>query len=209
MELGILLVDDHVIVRQGLKMLLEREKFTVIAEASEGNEAVRLAARHQPAVAVLDLSMPALNGIDACREIVRVSPATKVIVLTVHTEEEYLWQALGAGAKGYLLKSAAGTALSTAIREVLQGNVYLGPGIAKPLVQAFLAQETERDPLSTRERQVVQLVAEGISSKEVAARLGISTKTAESHRNRIMQKLGIHDVAGLVRYAIRKGIIEP
>ncbi len=206
--LGILLTEDHAIVREALRALLEREGFTIVAEACNGQEAVRLAEQTQPDVAILDLSMPVLNGVDACREVIRVSPHTKVIVLTVHTEEPYVLEALRAGARGYAVKNRSAAGLITAIREVLEGGIYLSPGIAKTVVQAFLADSTTKDSLSTRERQVIQLIAEGMATKEVAALLGISVKTAESHRNRIMQKLDIHDTAGLVRYAVRRGLTE-
>jgi len=206
--LRILLADDHVIVREALRALLEREGFSVVAEASDGQEAVRLAQEVQPCLAILDLSMPVLNGFDACREILRVSPQTNVIVLSVHTEEPYVLEALRAGVRGYAIKCRSAAGLITAIREVLEGDIYLSPGIAKTVVQAYLAEKGYKDCLSTRERQVVQLIAEGMATKEVAALLGISVKTAESHRNRIMQKLDIHDTAGMVRYAVRRGLTE-
>jgi len=204
----ILLADDHEIVREGFRALLERAGLNVVAEASDGQEAVRAATEHAPDVAILDISMPLLTGCDACREITRVSPKTKVIILTVHIEEPFVIESLKAGAMGYVLKSRGATGLLEAIRVVLNDQVYLSPGIVKPVVQAFVAETAIEDPLSARERQVVQLIAEGLATKEVAALLQISIKTAESHRNRIMQKLDIHGTAGMVRYAIRRGLAE-
>ncbi len=206
----ILLADDHVIVRQGLKSLLEKEGLRIIAEASDGREAVRLAAEQKPDVAVLDLSMPLLNGVDAGREILQSLPRTRVILLTMHSEDRYVLEALRAGVTGYVLKSRAAAGLIEAINEVMKGNIYLSPGVSRAVVTAFLGKsELPTDPLTPRERQVLQLIAEGKATKEVAAVLGLSVKTAESHRARIMEKLGIHDTAGLVRYAIRQGLIQP
>jgi len=205
---GILLADDHhQIVREGFRALLERAELNVIAEASNGREALQAATEFQPGIAILDISMPVLNGCDAYRELARVSPKTKVIILTVHTEEPFVLESLRAGAKGYVLKNRGASGLIEAIRVVSNGEVYLSPGIAKSVIQTFLG-ESVVDELSSRERQVVQLIAEGMATKEVAALLEISVKTAESHRNRIMQKLNIHDTAGVVRYAVRRGLTE-
>lgn len=206
----ILLADDHVIVRQGLRALLEKENFTVVGEASDGREAVRIAADTRPDVCVLDLSMPMLNGVDAAREILQMAPRGKVVLLTMHGEDRYVLEALRAGVTGYVLKSRAAAGLTEAIHEVSRGNIYLSPGVSRAVVAAYLGKvEMPRDPLTARERQVLQLIAEGKATKEVAAVLGLSVKTAESHRARIMEKLDIHDTAGLVRYAIRQGLIEP
>jgi two-component system, NarL family, response regulator NreC len=206
----ILLADDHVVVRQGLKALLEREGFEVVGEASDGHEAVQLAKDRSPDVAVLDLSMPLLNGIDAAREVCQASPRTKTILLTIHTEDPYVVQALRAGVRGYVVKNQAAADLVQAIREVLRGAVYLSPGISRTVVDAYLAKtDLPPDPLTAREREVLQLVAEGKTTKEIAQLLGVSAKTAESHRTRIMQKLNIHETAGLVRYAVRQGLIQP
>jgi two-component system, NarL family, response regulator NreC len=209
MPVRILLADDHVIVRQGLRSILEEEGFQIVAEASNGQEAVRLAGKFFPEVAVLDVGMPLLNGIDAATEIKKVSPRTQTILLTMHNESHYVLNSLRAGVRGYLLKERAAEDLVKAISEVGRGEIYLSPSISRKVVEAYLTSaEMNPDPLSDRERQVLQLVAEGKTSKEVAAILGISVKTAESHRNHIMDKLNIHDVAGLVRYAIRNGLIE-
>jgi DNA-binding NarL/FixJ family response regulator len=209
MPTRILLADDHAIVRNSLKVLLEREGFQVVGEAADGQEASRLAAKLNPDVAVLDISMPLLNGLDATRDLRQSSPKTKSILLTMHREEEYVMGALRAGAKGYVLKSQAATDLIQAIHQVCRGEVYLSPGVSRAVVEAFLSKsDLPSEPLSPRERQVLQLIGEGKSSKEIASLLGISVKTAESHRARLMQKLDIHEIAGLVRYAIRKGLIQ-
>jgi len=208
--LRILLAEDHLMVRQGLRALLEREGFEVAGEAGDGHQAIRLAQDLRPDVAVLDLAMPLLNGIDAAREILKVSPSTKVILLTVHTEDQYVLEALRARVKGYVLKTQVAEDLVQAIREVLRGSTYLSPGISQAVVEAFLAKtDLPTDPLTLRERQVLQLIAERKSTKEIAGLLGVSVKTVESHRARMMEKLDIHEVAGLVRYAIRRGLVEP
>jgi DNA-binding NarL/FixJ family response regulator len=210
MAIRILLADDHEIVRQGLKALLEQKGFQIVGEASNGHEAVRLAGRCHPDVAVLDLTMPLLNGIDTTRELGKTVPKTPVVLLTMHTEEQYILDALRAGARGYVLKSEAATDLVGAIEEAFRGGSYLSPRVSRAVVQAYLDKSNvPHDPLTDRERQVLQLVAEGKSTKEVAVVLGVSVKTAESHRSRIMEKLDTHGTAGLVRYAIRRGLIEP
>jgi two-component system, NarL family, response regulator NreC len=210
MRIRILLADDHMMVRQGIRALLEREGFEVVAEAMDGREAVRLAEKVKPDVAVLDIAMPLLNGIDAAREIRRVSPRTKTTLLTVHEENQYVVEALRAGVTGYVVKTKAAEDLVKAIREVSLGAVYMSPGVSREAVRAYLdGTEPSTDGLTPREREVLQLVAEGKTTKEVAAVLGISVKTAESHRSRIMEKLDIHETASLVRYAIRLGVIQP
>ncbi|HMC82520.1 MAG TPA: response regulator transcription factor [Candidatus Polarisedimenticolia bacterium] len=209
MSLRILLADDHVIVRQGLRALLDRERLEVVGEASDGREAVRLAMTLRPEVAVLDLAMPLLNGMDAAREILKTDPRTKVILLTMHTEDRYVLEALRAGVSGYVVKTRAAGDLLEAIREVQRGHFYLSPGISRVVIEAFLAKgDPPSDPLTSRERQVLQLIAEGKTTKQAAALLDISVKTAETHRTRIMQKLDIHETAGLVRYAIRLGLTQ-
>jgi DNA-binding NarL/FixJ family response regulator len=210
MSIRVLLVDDHRIIRDGLKAFLEREQFQIVGEASDGHDAIQLAQLSRPDVVVIDLSMPNLNGLDAAQEILRVSPGSKVVTLTMHAEDPYVISALRAGIKGYVLKSQAGSELVQAIREVNRGMTYLSPGISRTVVDACLGKtELPSDRLTLREREVLQLVAEGKTTKEIAKVLGISVKTADSHRTRIMRKLDIHDTAGLVRYAIRLGLIEP
>ena len=210
MPIRIVLADDHVLVRQGLKSLLEREHFQVMAEASDGQDAVRQIETHHPDLAILDISMPTLNGIDAARSLARSAPKTKIILLTQHEEEQYIHEALEAGVKGYVLKNQVANDLIHAIRQVCRGEFYLSPGISRAVMEAYRSKsERPADPLTVRERQVLQLIAEGKSTKDTASVLGISVKTAESHRMRLMQKLNIHETASLVRYAVRRGLIQP
>jgi DNA-binding NarL/FixJ family response regulator len=204
----VLLADDHELVRQGLKLLLEREGFHVVGEVSDGQMALQSVLKVCPDVAIFDIGMPILNGLDAARELRKTSPRTKTILLTRHDEEQYVTEALRAGVKGYVLKNQAATDLVYAVQQVSRGEIYLSPSISRTVAEAFLSKTgLPADPLTSRERQVLQLIGEGRSSKEIATQLGISTKTAESHRTRLMQKLDIHDVASLVRYAIRRGLV--
>jgi DNA-binding NarL/FixJ family response regulator len=204
-----LVADDHTIVRQGVKLLMLREGFEVVDEAGDGQEAVRLARDNCPDVAVLDYAMPLLNGLGAAGEIIHACPQTKVILLTMHADDRYVLEALRTGVKGYVLKSQSATDLIVAIHEVMRGMVYLSPRVSRSVVDAYLVKsELPPDPLTPREREVLQLVAEGKTTKEVAHLLGISVKTAESHRTRIMKKLDAPNTAGIVRYAIRRGMIE-
>ena len=205
----IMLADDHPMFRQGLRSLLEKDGFEVVGEASNGHEATRMARKLNPNVAVLDLGMPMLNGVDAARDIYKRSPETQVVLLTMYEDDAYVLEALRAGIRGYVLKAQAASDLLAAIREVIRGAVYLSPGISEAVVNAYMAKsELPPVPLTDRERQVVQLVAEGNTTKQIASLLGVSVKTAESHRTRMMQKLGIHETASLVRYAIRRGFIK-
>jgi two-component system response regulator NreC len=209
MTVRVLLADDHEIVRQGLRVLLEREGFQVVGEAANGHDAVKLCDANHPEVAILDLSMPLLNGVDAAREIMKSNPRTKVVLLTMHTEDHLILESLRAGVTGYVLKTKAASELVQALRAVCRGEMFLTQSISRTIVQAFLQNTpVPGNPISDRERQVLQLVAEGKTTKEIASLLGISVKTAESHRSNLMEKLNIHDTAGLVRYAIRIGLIE-
>jgi DNA-binding NarL/FixJ family response regulator len=209
MAITILLADDHVMLRQALKTQLEEEGLQVVAEASDGLEAVRLAQRFRPNVAVLDVSMPLLNGVDAACQIRNESPQTRVLLVTVHDDKEVVLRALRAGVKGYVLKTRTISELVLAVREVSSGKTYLSPGISDQVVSAFVhGTETAPDPLSPREHEILQLVAEGKTTKEIAAILNISVNTAEKHRANLMEKLDIHDTAGLVRFAIRIGVIK-
>lgn len=205
----VLLADDHRIVREGLRALLEKAGHEIVGEAGDGHAACKLARTLKVDIAVLDLSMPLLNGMDAAREIRSLSPEVKTIMLSMYPDKRYVLQALKVGAKGYVLKSQAAEDLLRAIREVARGEVYLSPEVAESVVDAYVNKtDVAADPLTPRERQVMQLVAEGSTTKEVAKVLNISFKTAESHRNHIMKKLGIHDVVALMRHAIQAGLVR-
>jgi DNA-binding NarL/FixJ family response regulator len=210
MPLRILIADDHHIVRQGVHVLLERAGLEIVAEATNGRDAVRLAQTLKPDVAVLDLMMPLLNGLDAGREILRTCEGTKIVLLTMRAEEHHVAGALRSGISAYLIKTQAAEDLVHAIHEVARGGIFLSPCVSDVVVSGYLSGvQAPSDLLAPRERQVLQLVAEGQSSKEIAVLLGLSVKTAESYRAHLMEKLGIHDTAGLVRYAIRHGIVAP
>jgi two-component system response regulator NreC len=210
MPIRVILADDHHIVRQGLRLVLEKEHIEVLGEACDGLEAIRLIQELHPEIAVLDLDMPGLDGLAVLREAARVSPQTRAIILTRHMEEPYAVEALRIGARGYVLKTQASTDLVAAIRHVDRGEVYLSPKISRAVVHSYLnSTEAPNAHLSVRERQVLQLVGEGHSTKKIAALLGISAKTADTHRTKLMEKLDIHQTAGLVRYAIRNGLLEP
>jgi DNA-binding NarL/FixJ family response regulator len=210
MPIQILLAEDHVMVRQGLRALLEQAGMAVIGEASDGQEALQVAHKQHPDVAVLDIGMPRLNGIETARRLRETSPQTKIILLTMHTEDPYVLEAVQAGAVGYVLKTQATLDLVQAIRDVLQGEIYLSPRVSRTVVTAYLTRsDLPPDPLTSREREILQLIAEGETTKEIAWRLGLSAKTVESHRIRLMRKLDIHETATLVRYAIRRGLTRP
>jgi two-component system, NarL family, response regulator NreC len=205
----ILLAIQHLIVCQSLKRVLQRGGFEVVGEASDGRQALKMAKQLHPDIAILDCSLPVLNGVEAALEIRQSSSGTKVILLTTRTEDRYIRAALKGGVTGCVLKSESADNLLEAVREVGSGNIYLSRGISRDVLSVLERGDPVEEVLSSRERQVLQPLAEGMSTKEVAALLGIGVKTAESHRARIMQKLGIHDIAGLVRYAIREGLIQP
>jgi len=210
MPIRVVLADDHILVRQSLRSLLEREGIQVAGEASDGQELVGVAANLRPDVAVVDIGMPVMNGVEAAIELHRSSPQTRTILLTRHDEDQYVTEALRAGVKGYVLKNQAANDLIHAIHQVCRGGFYLSPSISQTVVDAYLSKAvTPPDPLTSRERQVLQLISEGKSTRDVACLLGISAKTAESHRSRLMRKLDIHETASLVRYAIRRGLIQP
>jgi DNA-binding NarL/FixJ family response regulator len=210
MSIQILLAEDHVIVRQGLRSLLEQAGMAVLGEASDGQEALQMAHELHPDVAVLDIGMPHLNGLETARRLREALPQTKIIVLTMHTEDPYVLEAVQAGAVGYVLKTQATRDLVQAIRDVHRGEMYLSPQVSRTVVTAYLRHaDLPPDPLTSREREVLQLIAEGETTKEIAWRLELSTKTVESHRSRLMHKLDIHDAATLVRYAIRRGLAHP
>jgi len=207
----VLLADDHAIVREGLRALLSREPdLQVVAEAGDGREALRLAQETRPDVAALDLSMPLLNGLEAARQMAAWERGPRTILLTMHADDHYVLEALRAGVRGYVLKKQAAADLVRAIREVASGAAYLSPAISTIVADAIRTPApAPEDNLTPREREVLQLVAEGKTTKEIATILGVSVKTADAHRTRLMQKLDLHDVAGLTRYAIRQGLTEP
>jgi DNA-binding NarL/FixJ family response regulator len=215
-NITVLLVDDHTIVRQGLRALLLSEgDISIVAEAQTGREAVELASQHNPRIVIMDLAMPRLNGAEATRQILKTVPSARVIVLSTYGDDEHVQQALTAGAAAYLLKQTAAEDVVQAIREVLNGNAYFSPAIAKRLREQTCQEKGEgQQPtrldveLTQREAEVLQLIAEGYANKQIAAELNLSVKTVEKHRQQVMQKLGIHNIAGLVRHAAAKGIIE-
>jgi two-component system response regulator NreC len=208
MSVRFVLADDHAILREALKTFLEKQGFTIAGEASDGAEAVRVTRSVRPNIVVMDLSMPVMNGIDAAEEIRRES-GTQIILLTMHSEQHHILRAFRAGVAAYVLKAKAASDLLLAISEVSRGNIYLSPGISATVIREMLNKgPVQSEVLTLRERQVLQLVAEGKSTKELADVLSISVRTGESHRSRIMEKLQIHETAGLVRYAIREGFVQ-
>jgi DNA-binding NarL/FixJ family response regulator len=215
MPLRILLADDHTIVRHGLRKILEEDRvWQVVGEAGDGREAVRLALELQPDVAILDIGMPLLNGIEAARQIVRRLPDTKVLILSMHSDEAYIIQALEAGAKGYLLKDTADADLLGAVAAVTRGKSFFSPAVARVMLDDYVRRLRDRgivdryDTLSEREREIFQLIAEGKTNKEIAEILGVSPSTIETHRGHIMEKLDVHSAVEMVLYAVRKGIIS-
>lgn len=211
----ILLADDHTVVRKGLRLLLESEpEFIVIADAADGRAAVALAEQHSPDVVVMDVAMPTLNGIEAARQITAKLPHTAVVFLSMHSDESYVLRALKAGARGYLLKDSAEHDLIQAVKAVRQGKSFFSPAISKMMVEDYMREMQDRDIedtyelLTTREREVLQLLAEGKSNKEVAGILNLSLYTVETHRGNILEKLNLHSGAELILYAIRKGVIS-
>jgi DNA-binding NarL/FixJ family response regulator len=205
----ILLADDHLVVREGLRSLLESNGLEVVAQASDGYEAIELARVVRFDIALLDVCMPRVNGVDSAREILTLVPHSRIVMLTVHSEERQIAAAFRAGVRGYILKTQAADELINAIRAVMSGGTYLSPQVSSILLDAYLAGSTiGDDPLTLREREVLQLVAEGRTTKEIAVTLGVTVKTAESYRSRLKAKLDVHDTAGLVRYAIRLGFVS-
>ena len=214
-ELRVLLGDDHTVLRQGLRKILEdRREWRVVAEAGNGRDAVREAIELSPDVAVLDIGMPLLNGIEATRQIVRRAPGVRILILSMHSDQAYVTQAVQAGARGYLLKESAGSELIAAITAVAAGKTFFSPAVAQVVFDDYVRSLAERgitdryDALSEREREVLQLVAEGKSSKEIADVLSISPATVETHRTHLLQKLGLRNTAEVVRYAARRGIVH-
>ncbi len=210
---SIVVADDHKIVREGLIRLLEvRQDFTVVGEASDGEEAVAVVMEKQPDVVLMDINMPKLSGIDATRQLEKAGCRSKILVLSMHENRAYVEEVLRAGASGYVVKNSASKDVHAAIDAVYSGASYLSPAITQQIVDAIARPEDSGEPrismLTEREREVLELITEGLSSKEIASDLGVSLRTIDSHRSNLMEKLDIHKVSGLVRFAIRAGLIE-
>jgi DNA-binding NarL/FixJ family response regulator len=214
----VVLADDHNLVRAGIRALLERlPGVEVVGEASDGREALALVAREKPDLALLDIGMPALNGLEAAPRIAREAPGTRLVILSMHSDEKHVAQALRLGVAGYMLKDSCVDELPLLMRAVMRGETYLSPGISKQVVEALKgrlaaaesAPTAEAELLTPRQREILQLIAEGKNTKEIASSLGLSVKTVETHRTQIGQRLQIRDLAGLVRYAIRTGLVSP
>ncbi len=218
----VIVADDHTLVRAGIRSLLEQVKgIEVVAEATDGREALQKIQEHDPDIVLMDIAMPGLNGLDAAARAARDFPDVRVIILSMHTTEEYVLQALRAGAAGYLVKDAALAELGIAIASVLRGETYLSPAVSKHVIEKYVKRtQTRRDEvedknprlsarqhLTSRQREILQLIAEGSTNKDIASTLRLSVKTVDSHRTQLMDKLNIHDVAGLVRYAVRIGLV--
>jgi DNA-binding NarL/FixJ family response regulator len=213
-KIRVLLADDHGLVRAGFRSLLEKiPSVEVVAEACDGREALALLKTHRPDVVLMDIAMPSLNGLEAVAHASKEFSNTRVIILSMHTNEEYVVQALRAGASGYVIKDAAVSELGLAIQAVTSGGTYLSPRISKAMIEAYLDRTSDKcsplERLTPRQQEIVQLIAEGNSTKEIAFLLNVSVKTVETHRGQLMDKLGIHDIPGLVRYAMRVGLVPP
>ncbi len=213
--INVLLVEDHTVVRKGLRRVLETQpEIQVVAEAGDGREALQLAQRCQPDVAVVDITLPLLNGVEVTRQLRRLAPRTRVLILSMHSDPAYVRRALSAGARGYLVKDADDLDLTKAVLALSEGGSYFSPSISGMVRKGFLSgkggspAEDELGRLSDREREVLQLVAEGKSSKEIAQLLDLSVSTVETHRKHIMDKLGLHSTAAIVRFAVRKGLVD-
>jgi DNA-binding NarL/FixJ family response regulator len=209
----VLLADDHALVRAGLRMLLDRlAGVEVVGEAADGQEALALVEKHQPDILLTDVAMPVLNGMELAERVARNFPKTRTIILSMHAEKQYAVKALRVGAAGYLIKDAGTVELELAIRSVAGGEAYLSPAVSKHIVDDYTrlasAAPESAGPLTPRQREVLKLIAEGLTTKAIAQRMNISVKTAETHRLQLMDRLGIHEVASLVRYAVKNGIVE-
>lgn len=210
----VLLADDHTLLRAGIRGLLERlQGVEVVGEAGDGHEALRLAESLQPDVVLLDVTMPGLNGLEVSGRLAALDASIRVLILSMHTSEEYVLRALRAGCAGYLLKDSAVSELEVAVRAVARGETYLSPAVSKRVVDEYVSRTggaaDPLDALTPRQREILQLAAEGHSSKQIAQRLGLSTRTVEAHRAQLMDRLDLHDVAGLVRFAVRVGLVTP
>jgi len=208
----VLLADDHTLMRAGMRVLLDdMAGYEVVAEAGDGDEALELLRQHRPDVVLMDIDMKRMNGLEAMATAKREFPNLHVIMLSMHAEKQYVMQALRDGASGYLLKDAATVELELALNVVMRGDVYLSPGVSKQVAEGFVRGAQSVDPvasLTPRQREILTLIAEGHNTKEIAFRLGLSAKTVEAHRTQLMERLDIHDIAGLVRFTIRVGLIK-
>jgi DNA-binding NarL/FixJ family response regulator len=214
--IAVILVDDHAIMRQGLRLLIEgNDDIEIVGEAKTGREAIKIATRHKPDVVIMDIAMPLMNGIQATRHILQASPKTKVLILSAHSDPEYVERVVEVGASGYLLKQTSADVLAKAVRELKRGNTFFDPSVGKEIRDKY--QKTPRGTglvkredakLTSREAELLQLIAEGHGNKQIASELEISIKTVEKHRQHLMEKLNIHDIAGLTRFAIASGSIE-
>jgi len=215
-HITVLLAEDHAIVRQGLRLLVEADgDIEIVGEAKTGREALQMTSELHPEIVVMDIAMPLLNGLEATRQILKAFPETKVLILSAHSDPEYVEQVVKAGAMGYLLKHSSGDILAKAIRELHNGRTFFTPSIAKRLKDGYQKstdgvglRKKSGTELTSRESELLQLIAEGQANKQIASELGISIKTVEKHRQHLMEKLNIHDIAGLTRFAIAAGIIE-
>ncbi len=209
----VVLADDHTLVRAGIRSLLESiAGVEVVAESGDGRETLALIARHRPEIGLIDIGMPGLNGLEVARRAAVESPRTRIVILSMHADRQYVGQALRAGVAGYLLKGAAVSELPLAFQAVMRGETYLTPKVSRSVVEGFLGEggpESPGENLTRRQREILQLIAEGHSTRAIAGILEVSIKTVETHRARLMQRLDIHDVPGLVRYAIRAGLVSP
>lgn len=210
--LRVILADDHTLVRAGLRSLVEQLKdVTVVAEANNGHEVLSLTATHHPDVVLMDITMPGMNGFEAALRLKKDHPQVKIIILSMHASEEYVLQALRAGVSGYLVKDSAPLELGLALQSVARGETYLSPPISRQVVDNYMLRVGQGDQplahLTARQREILQLIAEGGSTKEIARKLNVSVKTVETHRAQLMERLDIHDVAGLVRFAVRHGLV--
>ncbi len=208
-----LIADDHGLVRAGIRALLEKQSSVeVVDEASNGREALRLVKQYQPDVVLMDIAMPELNGLEALRQLAKDFPKVRCIILSMHSDEEHVWQALQAGAAGYLVKGGSLAELELAISSVAQGETYLSPGVSGPVIKEYVRRTSHggdvADSLTPRQREILQLIAEGKTTKQIALILSISAKTVESHRSQLMKRLGVQDIASLVRHALRIGLVD-
>lgn len=209
----VLIADDHGLVRAGIRALLEKQSsMEVVDEARNGREALALATRHRPDVVLMDISMPELNGLEVVRQLARDLPQVRCIILSMHADEEHVWQALKAGAAGYLVKGGSLAELELAITSVAQGETYLSPGVSGPVIKEYVRRTSHdgdsADNLTARQREILQMIAEGKTTKQMALILKVSVKTIESHRGQLMKRLGVQDIASLVKHALRIGLVS-